>query len=222
MNKKIGIELALASIAAVSTIGAVSLLSKENALTNQALADNPIVLEINNATLGGYYTGGGNFYTQYAPAPLSNPDSYFSLFNDYGSSRSSMHTSGSILFEGTYRHGWSNNFGLVVNTTLNPIFMSPEDAANNKPINISMFSRLQSVEIFMNSQSELGADLSEFENVDVNTYFNKDTKSYLISKKGSYWINNVKTRLTVSPLATSTDEGKTFIVDKIVITYYCG
>ena len=222
MNKKIGIEIALASIAALSTIGAFSLLNKENTLVNKTLADDPIVLTINNATLGGYYNYDKDFYTQYAPAPLSNPDSYFSLFNDYSSLRSTMHTSGSILFEGTYSHGWSNNFGLLVNYPINPIFMSPEDVDNNNPINISMFSRLQSVEIFMNSQSELGVDLSQFENVNVNTGFNKDTKSYLISRKGSSWINKAVTRLTVRPLATSDDNGKTFIVDKIVVTYYCG
>lgn len=222
MNKKIGIELALASITAVSTIGVVLLSNKENTLVKKMLADNPIVLTINNATLGGYYGYDKYFYTQYAPAPLSNPDSYFSLFNDYGSSRSTMHTSGSILFEGAYRHGWSNNFGLLVDYTINPIFMSPEDVDNNNPINISMFSRLQSVEIFMNSQSELGVDLNEFNNVRVVTNYNESTNSYLISKTQSEWINDAVTRLTVQPLATSEDEGKTFIVDKIVVTYYCG
>ena len=100
--------------------------------------------------------------------------------------------------------------------------MSPEDVDNNNPINISMFSRLQSVEIFMNSQSDLGVDLDEFNNVRVVTNYDESTNSYLISKTQSEWINDAVTRLTVRPLATSEDEGKTFIVDKIVVTYYCG
>lgn len=219
MNTKQLTKLSLVVLGSLLTVASASALGQKHISFNKINAtgnEYNYNLTITNFVQTYAYTSSGSKVDRYAVAQLYRPGTYC-LFNDYSSDSGTWFNDGTKLYENTFRKSGTLNLMIQVDPINNLYF----NEGDEDPINLIGFSNLQTIQIFMCANNQVGIDYEWYStNRSVTSSYNSETNSYIFSCD----FRKKYVAFEISHFSGDEDalDGKLFAIKQIKLTYTCG